>query len=120
KYNYEKENPIREKVVSPEGHSTIYIEGKDYKLTSPQKDQLKLSLNKYIKKHKYKLVSAKNNMYHATYLSRTCILTDSDELIVYDSINSKINQKYIQNFVLNPNAKVSKINNRTFRIMIND
>lgn len=120
KYNYEISNPIRESIVSPEGHSTIYIEGKKYKLTSPQKDQLKLSINKYIKKNKYKLVSAKNNLYHATFISRTCILTDSDELIIYDSVNSKINQKYVQNFILNPKAEVSKIDKNTFSIIINN
>jgi len=120
KYNYENNNSERQRIISPEGHSTLLVENKHYKLTNPQKDQLKLAVNKYINKNKYKLVSAKNNMYPSTYLSRTCVLTKSDELIIYDSINSKLNQNYTQNYIMNPDAKVVKIDNTKFEIEINN
>lgn len=120
KYNYENNNPIRQNIISPAGHSTIYVEDKQYTLTNPKKDNLKMSLNKHINKSKYKLISGKNNLYSSTFLSRTCILTDTNELIIFDSVKSKFNQSYIQNFILNPDAIVIKENETTFSIRIND
>src|SRR5699024_11057338 len=120
KYNYENNNSERKKIISPEEHSTLLVENKHYKLTNSQKDKLNLAVNKYINKNRYKIVAEYDNMYSSTYLSRTCVLTKSDDLIIYDSINSKLNQNYTQNYIMNPEVKVVKIDNTKFEIEINN
>lgn len=119
KFSYDNSD-TRKFLVSPHAHNTLLVENKNYNLKNPMKDQLKMSLSKVINKNQYKLVSGKNNLYHATYLSRTCVLTKNNSLIIFDSATSKIKQTYIQNFVLTPEARITELSESKFEIEVGE
>src|SRR5699024_10977987 len=93
KYSYNNHDSIRNHLVSPYAHTTICLEGNSYQLTNPIKDQFKLKITRYTGKKKY---------------------------IIIDRVISKQKEEILQNFNINENAQVRKIDNLTYEIVFGD
>lgn len=120
KYSYNLKDPIREYIVSPKAHSTIYLRDNEYKLTNEYSDQLKLKTTRYITRSDYKTSTGINNLYPNTNITRNVILTQDNLLIVSDILISKDQQDAVQNFVLPESAIVEKVSNQLFEVSIDD
>src|SRR5699024_122459 len=107
-------------LVSPYAHTTICLEGKSYQLTNPIKDQFKLKITRYTGKKNYKMVTGINELYKNVKLIRHNILTKENIYIIIDRVISKQKEEILQNFNINENAQVRKIDNLTYEIVFGD
>src|SRR5699024_2989776 len=120
KYSYNNHDSIRNHLVSPYAHTTICLEGKSYQLTNPIKDQFKLKITRYTGKKNYKMVTGINELYKNVKLIRHNILTKENIYIIIDRVISKQKEEILQNFNINENAQVRKIDNLTYEIVFGD
>lgn len=120
KYSYNSKDPVRQHIISPQGHNTICIKDESYKLTNPLKDQFSLKLLKLSKKKDYKLISGINKLYTDANLTRHNVLTKEKIYIVLDRVIGRDKIVSQQNFNINENATVNKLNKYTFEIIIED
>lgn len=120
KYSYNSKDPIRKHIISPKGHNTILIKGKNYKLSTPFQDQFGLRLLRLSKKRNYKLISGINKLYSNVNMTRHNILTEHNIYIVVDRIVSTELITSQQNFNFNEKAVVNKIDNHNFEIQLDD
>ena len=116
KYSYSTKDPIRQHLISPKAHNTIFISGKDYKLVNPVKEQFKMKLTKSIIRPRYKLVVGVNKLYKGVSLTRYNILTKENIYIIIDRVVSADEEVSYQNFNLNEEAVVKKIDDLTYEV----
>ncbi|QQD85658.1 heparinase II/III family protein [Jeotgalicoccus sp. ATCC 8456] len=120
KYSYDAKDEIRQHLISPRGHSAPCIAHSNYKLVSPIKEQKDMKITRYFNKNGHKLVSGVNRLYANASLTRHNILSKDDIYFVVDRIVSKEKGLFYQNFNLNENAEVNKIDDLTFEISLNN
>lgn len=120
KYSYAISDPIRQHIVSPKGHNAINLPGQSYKLINPFQEQFNLKITKRVSKANYKMVTGINKLYKGSTLTRYNILTKENVCIILDRVVSRDSKKAYQNFNINENAEIKKINNLNYEIMLND
>lgn len=120
KYSYNSKDPVRQHLVSPKGHSTIFFDKENYKLINPYKEQTKMKISRYINKPKYKMATGVNRLYENFNITRYNILTKSNFNIIIDRVVGKTSEKVHENFNFNESAKISKINDKRYEIELND
>ena len=118
KYSYASKDPIRQHIISPQAHNTIGIPGKKYKLIDSINEQSQLKLTGYRTNKDYIFSSGINRLYEGVNLIRYNILTKDDLYIVADRMVSKNNENVQQNFNINENATISRIDNLTYEISL--
>ena len=120
KYSYSGKDPIRKHIISPKGHNTVNLSGQDYQLVDPLREQFKLKLAKRMIKSQYKMISGINKLYKNSTLTRYSILTKEDVCIIIDRVVSKENKATYQNFNINEDATIEKIDELTYEILLNN
>lgn len=120
KYSYSAKDPIRQHIKSPKGHNVVNLSEESYKLNNPFQEQFNLKITKRVSKSNYKLVAGINKLYEGTTLTRYNILTKNNICIIIDRVVSKESKKSYQNFNLNEEADVNKIDELEYKIMINN
>lgn len=120
KYSYNSKDSVRQHLVSPQGHSTIVLENKKYTLENPVREQSKMKIARYINKPKYKMITGINGLYEHTNITRYNILTKNNFNIIVDRIISKAKTKIFENFNVNENANIKKIDDYVYEIEINN
>lgn len=121
KYSYNKENPIRDYMISPEAHNTIYFPRKrSYKLSNPIQEQSLLKLVNYKLRKNYVMCSGINKLYPKTNIIRYNILTQENMLIIVDRVVTSNMEDIVQNFNINEKAIIKKINELKYEIKIDD
>jgi len=120
KYSYSGKDPIRQHIISPKGHSTIYIDNKNYELKNPVKEQSNLKITKQIIKPHYKLVTGINRLYTDANLTRFTVLTKDNICILVDRVVTQSRDSINQNFNLNENAVMTKISDLKYEVAIED
>lgn len=119
KYGYDRKDVIRNYIISPDAHSTIYLKNSEYLLPSNSfsvRDRLKITKSLITKS--FKIITGINNLYDGVKIKRSCIITSDNVLIVIDNITSEENQTVIQNFNLSPFSKVSRLSDDSFSINV--
>src|SRR5699024_1787428 len=120
KYSYDRKDPIRQYVTSPNGHSGIFLEDQKYKLNHPLLDQDEMKITKFIVNKEYKHAVGINNLYPETNLKRFIVLTKENILLLVDRAVSKNVEKIRQNFCINEDAEIIQIDELKYEIIIND
>jgi len=120
KYSYDRKDPIRQYVTSPEGHSSIFLADQKYKLTHPLLDQDEMKITKFVVNKEYKHAVGINNLYPETNLKRFIVLTKENILLLVDRAVSKNVEKIRQNFCINEDAEIIQIDELKYEIIIND
>lgn len=120
KYSYAGKDPIRRHIVSSKAHNTICIEGESYKLLNPIDEQSKLKLTGYKAKKDYILSAGMNKLYKDINLVRYNVLTKDNLYIIVDRMISNSIQTVQQNFNLNENAQLKKLDELTYEISLGD
>lgn len=120
KYSYAGKDPIRQHIISPQAHNTIGLPGKKYKLVDPINEQSKIKLTGYRTNKDYIFSSGINRLYDGVNLIRYNILTKDDLYIVVDRMVSKNIEKVQQNFNINENAVIDKIDELTYEVSLGE
>ena len=120
KYSYEKNNPIRNYLISPEAHSTVSIKNKNYKLSNPFNDNKNLKLTKFYSTPDYKTIAGINKLYEGITINRTIIITNEPVLIIVDRVIADKKEKVYQNFNLNTEAEIFKISDLLYKVSLGD
>lgn len=120
KYSYSGKDPIRKHVVSPKGHSTVYIDNQSYELKNPVKEQSNLRITRQLIKPHYKLVTGINRLYSDSNMTRFVVLTKDNICIIVDRVVSQSRKSINQNFNLNEKADISKISELKYEVEIED
>lgn len=120
KYSYASKDPIRQHIVSPRAHNTIVLPDKKYKLVDPINEQSKLKLTGYRTNKDYIFSSGINRLYDGVNLIRYNILTKDDLYIVADRMVSKNIEFVQQNFNINEDAVINKIDELTYEISLGE
>lgn len=110
KYNYHKNDPIRKYMISPEAHSTLLVLNKEYSLDYKNKIEITSS---FIHKD-YKVIKGIHKGYQGITLERTIIVLNNSVYIIIDRASSKIENTYIQNYVLSTDIIIQVIGNRKY------
>lgn len=120
KYSYSAKDPIRQHIKSPQGHNVINLPDQTYNLENPFKEQFNLKITKRVSKLNYKLVVGINKLYEGTTLTRYNILTKDNICIIIDRVVSKESKSSYQNFNLNEEAEINKIDESEYQVIINE
>lgn len=120
KYSYASKDPIRQHIISPQAHNTIGLPGKTYQLLDPINEQSKLKLTGYRTNKDYIFSSGINRLYDGVNLIRYNILTKDDLYIVVDRMVSKNVEAVQQNFNINENAIINKVDELTYEVSLGD
>lgn len=120
KYSYDIHDPIRQHIISPQAHNTIYIEGKTYSIREPINSYSQLGITKVEKYKGMKIVTGVNNLYENVNITRTCFLSDKNYLITVDNVRSSERQIATQNFNFPLGTDIKSIDEHTFEININN
>ncbi|MFC3900390.1 alginate lyase family protein [Aliicoccus persicus] len=119
KYSYNKDSD-REYIISPAAHSTITLENESYPLHQVgQSLRDRLKITKYFYTDDYHLVEGINDLYENAKISRTCIVTKLNDLIIIDKVSKESDGNALQIFNINENAKITQDEN-SFDIRIDD
>lgn len=119
KYSYNRNDKMRQYILSPAAHSTIYVKDNEYQLHSnPWIVEHDLKIDKTFITKDYKLVSGINNLYPNVHIKRTCILISGDILIIIDNIVSKKEQTIVQNFNLSLESVINRVDDNNFNIKV--
>lgn len=119
KYGYNKNDPIRQYILSPEAHTAPLIEGKEYKPTSPIVDQYNLGISNVTVTPKHKIVKGYNSLYKDVVINRTAVLSKEGHFFLHDEVRSDNIERLLQNFNINENANINIIDNYSAEIEIN-
>lgn len=104
KYNYDSKSVFRQYAVSPQGHNTISIRDQNYYIS---KNLEKIEHLKLLDKQpNYIWLSAQNNAYKQTTISRDFIFIQPNTFIIVDRGKSKERKIFSQHFILGPNIKI--------------
>lgn len=120
KYSYDRKDPIRQYVVSPQGHSGLFLKDKKYKLTHPLLDQDNMRIVKFTANKNYKHVVGINDLYSISKLKRFVVLTKENILIIVDRAVSKNIENVRQNFCINEEAVINQIDALKYEINLNE
>lgn len=119
KYSYNKADPIRSYIISPQAHTVPKIKGKSYYPTSPIVDQYNLGISLVKTEKDYKIVRGYNTLYEGCILTRTIVLTREGIVFINDEIESENEEILIQNFNINENAIINIRDNNVVEIEVN-
>lgn len=120
KYSYDMNDPIRDFIVSPEAHNTIYFKESNYNFSNSYSDQIKLKTTNFSNRGQYKIGTGINNLYAEGNITRHSILTRDKILIVLDNINSNDENEVIQNFNFPEDTRIKKISINKFEIQLEE
>lgn len=118
KYGYNIKDPKRKFIVSTAAHNTVYFKDKNYVLSNPYSDQIKLKTTRFVNRGKYKISTGINNLFEEGNITRHAILTSNNIMILLDKINSTDVNEVIQNFNFPETATITKIEENIFEIKI--
>ncbi len=109
KYNYDRNDKIREYIISTKAHNTISIE-KNYQLYEDYEFLNKPYISSYYFNHVYDLVSG-INFYNNGFHKRYVIYIKPDVILIYDKAKFDESQVITQNYNLAPSLIVDKSKN---------
>jgi hypothetical protein len=118
KYNYDSKDIFRQYAVSPQGHNTISVKDQNYYISENLNMIEHLRLLE--KTSKYIWLSARNNAYKQTLISRDFIFLKPNTFIIIDCTKAKNKNLYSQHFLLGPNMKIIDYNTNSFHAVSND
>lgn len=112
RYNYDKNNKIRQYLVSPEAHSTITVKDKDYSVTSADKNLDLIRMTGFYTNDTYDIVKGIHHAYKGVKLTRTVVLLKPDIVLYIDQVKSNQQEHFRQVFNLAPNVAVDRIDRK--------
>lgn len=114
KYTYDRRNPKRTFISSPQGHSTIYKMHNKYNLTDVVYDIEKMRINFVYENDEYIHLAGINHLFENIKIFRDIIYFEEYGFIVIDRYNSNERQFMGQNYNLHPDIEVSSEGNNEF------
>lgn len=114
KYTYDRKNPKKSYIVSPQAHSTIYKVKEVFELDNIVGDVDKVKLKFVFESDNYTHIGAINHLYNNIKIYRDVIFLAEFGLIVIDRYSSDEIQFMGQNFNLAPDIVTEKINTREY------
>lgn len=107
KYTYDRRNPKRTFISSPQGHSTIYKMHEKYNLTDVVYDIEKMRINFVYENDEYIHLAGINHLFESIKIFRDIIYFEEYGFIVIDRYSSNERQFMGQNYNLHPDIEVS-------------
>lgn len=104
KYNYRRDDPFREYMMSVRAHNTVAVDGKEPDLSLVNADGS--GIEKGATGEGYAWVEAKHSLYDGVTITRRLVYLKPDILLVRDRIQSKQTHSYTQYFHLAPGIEV--------------
>lgn len=114
KYTYDRRNPKRTFISSPQAHSTVYKMNDKYELTDAVYDIDKMKTNFVYENNEYIHFAGINHLYNDIKIFRDVIYFESHGFLVIDRYSSGEQQFMGQNFNLHPDITVKEINKNEF------
>ena len=114
KYTYDRRNPKRTFISSPQGHSTIYKMNSKYDLSNPIQNIEKMKINFVYENVDYIHLAGINHLFDDIKIYRDIIYYEESGLLIIDRYTSSGRQFMGQNFNLHPNVKVEEIGENSF------
>lgn len=114
KYTYDRRNPKRTFISSPQGHSTIYKMHNKYNLTDVVYDIEKMRINFVYENDEYIHLAGINHLFENIKIFRDIIYFEEYGFIVIDRYNSNERQFMGQNYNLHPDIEVSSEGDNEF------
>lgn len=109
KYNYNKKDPIRKYIISPQAHSTISVKDKKYPITDVNLSREKIKIIGFTSNKNYQMVKGINKSYKEIEIERTVLYFPDDIIIVLDKVTSDNDNTYTQTFNLSPDVSIKDI-----------
>lgn len=120
KYSYSK-HPYRRYVKSFKGHSGIYINNTNYKITDKNRLVKKVYLNHHFENVNYTLVKGTNESYAEGDLSRTILyIKEFQVTIIIDEIKANKNISVLHNFNFHHKVETIKLNEYSYKLINGD
>lgn len=114
KYTYDRRNPKRTFISSPQGHSSIYKMNTKYELTDVVYDVDKMKTNFVYENKEYTHFAGINHLYDGIEIYRDVIYFESQGFLIIDRYISNERQFMGQNFNLHPDITVKDNDNNEF------
>ncbi|WP_026858341.1 heparinase II/III family protein [Jeotgalicoccus psychrophilus] len=120
KYTYDRRNPKRTFISSPQGHSTIYKMNSKYNLGDVVYDIEKMRINFVYENDTYVHLAGINHLFVNIEIFRDIIYFEQYGFIVIDRYKSSERQFMGQNFNLHPDVEINQEGNNEFLIKTNE
>ncbi|WP_411843721.1 heparinase II/III family protein [Salinicoccus sp. HZC-1] len=114
KYTYDRRNPKRTFISSPQGHSTVYKMNMSYGLNDPVYDIENMKINFVYENTDYVHLAGINHLFEDVKIYRDIIYYEQLGFIAIDRYESSSQQFMGQNFNLHPDVKVNELDENTF------
>ncbi|PAE27924.1 hypothetical protein CHI07_17165 [Paenibacillus sp. 7884-2] len=115
KYNYVKNDEIRQYITSPLGHNTIAVKGMEYYITEPIKSNEKIRITDFTCNSYYDVVKGINYAYKGIKIKRTLVFYKPSTLIIFDEIKSEHEKEFLQIFNLGKHIDLLDVDNELIR-----
>src|SRR5699024_6321555 len=117
KYSYSK-HPYRRYVKSFKGHSGIYINNTNYKITDKNRLVKKVYLNHHFENVNFTLVKGTNESYAEGALSRTILYIKEFQMtIIIDEIKANEDISVLHNFNFHHKVETIKLNEYSYKLI---
>lgn len=103
KYNYNKNDKIRQHLISPLAHNSLSVYKNNYTISREKADQEKVYIENFMVNDNYKLIKGVNNSYQNTNLIRYITILKNNTIVIIDKFNSKNQNTIAVNFNLGLN-----------------
>lgn len=112
KYNYNKNDPIRQYFLSPQAHTTLFVKDKEYSLS--YNSQIKIVSSQF--NSDYKIIKGIHRDYDGIILERTIVFLNNGVYVIIDNATSDQENVYVQNFVFNDDIDLSILDVRKYLV----
>lgn len=117
KFSYSK-HPYRKYVKSFKGHSGVFINNKNYKISDENRLSKKVYIDHHFESELYTMIKGTNNSYDEGGLSRTIIfLKDPQITFIIDEVSADEDITVLHNFNLHHKVETIKLNNHSFKLV---
>lgn len=120
KYTYDRRNPKRTFISSPQGHSTIYKMNSKYNLGDVVYDIEKMRISFVYENDTYVHLAGINHLFDNIEIFRDIIYFEQYGFIVIDRYKSSERQFMGQNYNLHPDVEITQEGNNEFLIKTNE
>src|SRR5699024_9874252 len=105
-------DPVRKYLISPNAHNTLTVKNKSYKLA----DKYDIELSTYLNFGKFKYLAGIHKAYNNVEIKRIIVSFRGINTIVIDKAKSTEYDEFTQNFIVNHDIKINRLNNKAFLI----
>lgn len=117
KYSYSK-HPYRSYVKSFKGHSGIFINNKNYKISDKNRLQKLVYIDYHFENDNYMIVKGSNNSYTEGGLSRTVVYLKKPQVTIFiDEANALEDISVLHNFNLHHKVELIKLNGYSYKLV---